>query len=130
MIARRVALGCTVALLYAVPCVAQDTTRAGPSRAQSRPATCAAGLHEYRRLEDVPAPFDTIQPSVPPTPVKPENFRTFLLDIAAAGGATGFVSRESTGPGDSFAIGMIFVFVPSDSARIRAACERAKKAPG
>ena len=93
------------------------------SDAPRRP-TCVDGLKEYATAADVRAPFDTLRLSFPSVAVSPDNMRAFMLEKFAAAGATGFIAGAPQQSGASTFFAFVPLFVPSDTARINAACSK------
>lgn len=115
-----------IASASASPAVAQSGGSDSSKTRAPRPPTCVKGLKEYASEADVPKPFETLQPNVPPTPVDPANFRAFILGVFAQSGATGFISHTAT----EQAFFAIPVFVPADSARVAEVCKATERAMG
>jgi hypothetical protein len=92
--------------------------------------TCAARLREYASPADVGAPFDTLQMRLGMVQLSPEEFRPFMLARMAEAGATGFLTRETTQANGAKFVQFVPLFVPSDSARIRSACDADRRPPG
>jgi hypothetical protein len=118
------------ALLSLAPRVASAQTPSNPQTTHHAPI-CAAGVHTYTAMRDVPTPYDTL--TMPPGPaVRVTNEdEAAAADLAMRGragsvGATGVLVTDTTENIDG---GMAMhrhvraVFVPNDSARAHAACK-------
>jgi hypothetical protein len=116
-----------VALSVPRPVGAQRAAAA--PQAQHAP-TCAARLREYTSPTSVGAPFDTLQMKLNMVRLDPGEFRPFMLARMAEVGATGFLTRETPQADGATFVQFVPLFVPSDSARIRAACDADRRPPG
>lgn len=126
-----------LALILPVAESAAQTMRpVQPAADSTRPPTCRSGLQQYTRREDVPVPYDTLLPVLPSAggatqgmqPIRNLNdFHESLLRAAAAIGATGYITfGAGSETGGMQSLGRLLpVYVPSDTARVRAACRSA-----
>ena len=110
------------AVALGIPAAAGAQRGTPPASAQRHAPTCAAHLREYKSPADVAAPFDTLQMTLAPVQLSPDEFRPFMLARMAEVGATGFITHETVIDADRTFFQFVPVFVPSDSARIRTAC--------
>jgi len=111
-----VVVGFTAVPFFRVSAQSPDSSRA------RHPRTCVKGLKEYKQLSDVPSAFEILRLEIPPTPVDPSGFRTFMLDQFAEHGATGFVAQPPQTTGEQTFFGFVPLYVSADSARVAMAC--------
>jgi len=129
--AARIAVAAALALaVFHAPARAQAA--AGRSTAARHATVCAAGVHVYQGVNEVPKPYDSLaMPPGPPiqvtNPAEAEAAERAVRERAGSVGATGivFIDVTSAGPGGGMEMRrtMFPVFVPSDSARAQRACK-------
>lgn len=121
--------------LLALAATAPLQGQSAPKRSASSHAalfrSCGAGLREYASFAEIDAPHDTLKmPSFSGTYPNAEAMRAARREAMASTGATGVVveTRVDMMPGTQATrtmSRMLPVFVPSDTSRVRRACQDA-----
>jgi hypothetical protein len=107
-----------------VPAVLSAQSVSPPSRSP----TCASALRDYRAASEIPGKYDTVRVSVG-TVTSMETFDSLMRVEAAKAGATGMLRIDHPDPSGTVRTQFIPVFVASDTARIRAACQSGLRKP-